>query len=457
MNARVAVAARASSSQRPAEFRLSALLPALLPVTFAFLCFFPYPALDLGNTVGLQINQIAALLILPFAMFRYPRRPHLLSFGVLLGTMVVTACVAVLVSSSIDSALVWKTIGASVLALVVLIPSGWIASKTESALRRIVGAVCAALILQFLVGADQFISFQNDTFPLASLYHNPSFGNLAPYTLQIASFTQRPFGLFPEPSAMVASLGPWCILILGILLDRSLAPKDALPSVWLMVIGLACGGALMAVSRSGGAAIVAACAVVLIPLSITSGWRRRKTAGTGGRGSMLIAVATVAGTTGVTVAELTARLQVDIGFASWSDRLQSIRAGLGLIFSDPLTAVVGVGAGQSVARIKELGVNDAGAIYSLAARFIAESGLLGAMALGFVLFLAARAIHRSRASSLGWICLVAWLGSVTVTTSYLALSPIWLFLGAMLSWDVLFPRESSGRYRMEASAVTCRS
>jgi len=27
-----------------------------------------------------------------------------------------------------------------------------------------------------------------------------------------------------------------------------------------------------------------------------------------------------------------------------------------------------------------------------------------------------------------------------VTTSYCALSPVWLFLGVVLSWDRLFPR-----------------
>ena len=50
-----------------------------------------------------------------------------------------------------------------------------------------------------------------------------------------------------------------------------------------------------------------------------------------------------------------------------------------------------------------------------------------------------RAIARSSAIVLGLCTLGTWLVGVAVTTSYMPLSAIWLFLGALLSWDRLFP------------------
>ena len=80
------------------------------------------------------------------------------------------------------------------------------------------------------------------------------------------------------------------------------------------------------------------------------------------------------------------------------------------------------------------------AIWSMAVCYYAETGLLGAAALLAVLAMAVGAIARSSAVLLGLCALGSWLVGVVVTTSYSNLSPIWLFLGVVLSWDRLFPR-----------------
>ena len=58
-----------------------------------------------------------------------------------------------------------------------------------------------------------------------------------------------------------------------------------------------------------------------------------------------------------------------------------------------------------------------------------------------------KAIARSSAVLLGLGALGTWLMGVMATTCYMPLSAIWLFLGAMLCWDGLFPRSP----RLEAA------
>jgi hypothetical protein len=70
--------------------------------------------------------------------------------------------------------------------------------------------------------------------------------------------------------------------------------------------------------------------------------------------------------------------------------------------------------------------------------YVLEAGLLGALVWALVLIMVSRAIVRSSARLMGSGCLVAWLGGVVLTTSYLPLSPIWLFLGVLLGWDRIF-------------------
>ena len=56
-----------------------------------------------------------------------------------------------------------------------------------------------------------------------------------------------------------------------------------------------------------------------------------------------------------------------------------------------------------------------------------------------VLTMVLLAMVRSSAVLLGLGALATWLVGVMATTSYMHLSAIWLFLGAMLNWDQLFP------------------
>ena len=123
----------------------------------------------------------------------------------------------------------------------------------------------------------------------------------------------------------------------------------------------------------------------------------------------------------------------------------SIQAGL-TSNTDPASLAIGVGPGQSTPIIRRslAGVplppdQDELAIFSLTVCYYMETGLIGSLALLAVLVMALGAIVRSSAVLLGICSLGTWLVGVAATTSYMPLSAIWLFLGAMLCWDRLFP------------------
>ena len=78
------------------------------------------------------------------------------------------------------------------------------------------------------------------------------------------------------------------------------------------------------------------------------------------------------------------------------------------------------------------------AIWSLAACYYMEEGLLAAAGMRAVAAMAARAVARSSAVVLGAGAAVVWLAGVTVTTSYFHLSAMWLFLALLLEWDSIF-------------------
>jgi hypothetical protein len=158
-------------------------------------------------------------------------------------------------------------------------------------------------------------------------------------------------------------------------------------------------------------------------------------------GLALLAVASVVGYAGFRLSQ---------GFqdrveSSWGLRGISIRAGL-TSNSDPASLAFGVGPGQStpIVRRQLAGVplpedQDELAIFSLTVCYYMETGLLGGLAMSAVLVMVLRAVARSSAVLLGMSALATWLVGVAATTSYMPLSAVWLFLGAMLYWDRLFP------------------
>ena len=413
--------------------------PTLVGV-FAFACFLPYPAAPIGNNTGLQVSQLAAMAALPVLLFAPPSRQ--LHATLLLITPVLASTFANVMKGGLSSTDVMiKEAIALGLALIVVWPSTWAAGPRT--FRRTLGAAAAAILAHVAVGLLQGYSFASGTFPLLFLYHNPSFKSMQEWSGTYAMYVKRPCGIFPEPSAMAASIGPWLVVLGGLLLEpgRSRGPVGRLGR--LEVAAVLGGMLLLALSKSGMMLVVAA-GLMVVGLSRVRFLLR--STGLARIGMMLLLIVGAVALLGYAASkfrgrELSGRLE-----DSWGLRGASIAMGLRLN-TDPIGVVFGVGPGQSTPIVQATWdgppipeFQGEVAIWSALVRYYAETGLLGAMSLAVVMLMAARAIVASAEPTIGLAALGVWTFGAALATSYMPLSAIWLFLGAALSWDRLFPR-----------------
>jgi hypothetical protein len=245
---------------------------------------------------------------------------------------------------------------------------------------------------------------------------------------------------------MGAALGPWLVLLSGLLLDPRLGRGLGWRGGKLAAPALSAGLILLALSRSGSAFPTMG-AVFVVWATTTLGRRDRDRARRPGFGRLLVPPLVLVGVVsaaGYGAYQLSQGLDDRIE-SSWGLRALSIQEGL-TANTELLGLMFGVGPGQSTPVLRRHLAwvplpedQDELAVFSLAVAFYMEDGLLGLAALLAVLAMVVTAIVRSSAVVLGLAALGTWLLGVAVVTSYMPLSAIWLFLGALLSWDDLFP------------------
>ncbi|MFO0910436.1 MAG: hypothetical protein U0794_19180 [Isosphaeraceae bacterium] len=402
---------------------------------FVLVSFFPYPAITVGSNNGLQFGQILAFAAVVGLVCRPPDRSFFALLA-LLGPLYLSAFLNSCRATTVEPSVLLKEAIATTSSLWILWPAGWLA--THARFRDALTLAALATIVHALLGLYQMHAFANEEFPLLWLYRNPSFKDMAEWAPIYARYIQRPCGLFPEPSAMAAALGPWLVLLVGRLAGKLPGLGMSRREAWITALAVIGGFFLMAVSRSGS--VVAVIGGALLALLGRSGSSNRQ------RGLTLLALVVASlGVVGFVAAQVSSSLDERIE-SSWGLRGQSIVAAM-TGNTEPLTLVFGIGAGQSSPAIKRLmsGVaitEEQGevAVWSLAASYYMDNGLVGGVALAVVLGAAVRAVLNSAAVAMGLGALLAWLVAVTVTTSYLALPPVWLFLGVALSWNRVFPR-----------------
>lgn len=419
----------------------------LLTIVFAFLCFFPYPALATGATSGLQLNHIMALAMLPLiALGRLPWR-QLSLFTALMCCLLVSGYASLLWQSGVIADLVFKSFIVIAVATVVMIPGGYLARAGNLAAFAIGASL--AILVHAGVGLYQVYSFGQSAFPFLGIYRNPAFYPIENVAMDYALYIRRPFGLFPEPSAMVSSLGPWLILLMGLLLHRDI--RSRLPGLgrWLVALALAGGVPLLLGARSGYAPLWVACALpilIVYPIASAPPGRTRSLRGI---------VMTMLGATLLLIAAIFAQGQLGSDAAgdndSWQARQQSIVIGIAEPSRDLFHFLFGFGPGQSATYLQQSATIDllpawytpssiepVYAVWSVLGTLYMETGLLGLAVMIAIAVVTARAIAHSSARLLGVCVFGAWLAGVTMTTSYFPLSPIWLMLAVLLGWDKLF-------------------
>src|SRR5262249_28737489 len=107
------------------------------------------------------------------------------------------------------------------------------------------------------------VAFSRGEIPLLNLYVNPSFLSVQEGAETIVNYIRRPFGLFPEPSAMAASISPWVVFwsaeAMGLVRLRER------PAAWqrtLFISAAVAGTALLIASQSGQSAITLGALVI---------------------------------------------------------------------------------------------------------------------------------------------------------------------------------------------------
>lgn len=428
---------------------------------FAFACFFPNPALPIGSNTGLQLGEMMAIVSVPFILLMsgLPRRQTLVSMLLFLPVLL-SGFLIVMTGRALSNEVVFKVTVSVALVLVVLVPAGKVVSKKYAA--TLLSGVAWAIVLNAVVGLYQAYSFARDEFPMPGLYQNPSFGSFITADPEnYALYVKRPFGMFPEPSAMAASIGPWLILIVGLLLYPKLRPWMTRGTLIQVLLAVVCGVGLIIMSSSGYTIfLLAGLLLVALPYLKDRALRLYQL------GSLFLLITLVlvgAALVVLSVSYVGTRLDVQDN-SSWSARLGSIVWSLEYLGSSLGNVVYGVGPGQSTLILQSSGssllppVGVGGivvnAVWSLIVDYLMETGLLGALGLTLVLIMVLRAIARSSARLVGFSCFGVWMVGVTLTTSYLPLLPIWLFLGVLLAWDRVFPgRANAGRPHPEKPGI----
>jgi hypothetical protein len=267
------------------------------------------------------------------------------------------------------------------------------------------------------------------------IYVNQSFLSVQENADQIAQYTQRPFGLFPEPSAMACSLAPFVVFWMSHMCGLIRLRRE--PNRWQrwLFAAAALGGlSLIILSQSGHAAMTVASVLLLAAVWLV---RCRAT-----RRNYVIIVSTFAVILPLLIwaasASLSTRLggDTDMGNASWEERSTSLVAGFTqMINGGAITALFGLGAGMSAPMVYH--VTRIVAVFSVLLVYIYETGLLG---LVVVLWIGHHMVVLWKALRYDLTFLLfagLWLMGVTVTTSYSQLLTIWLALGWLTTWPAI--------------------
>jgi hypothetical protein len=407
----------------------------LLSMGWAFFCFIPYPGYPIGNTSALQIGNILTLLLcIPLARVSWERRPYWI-YGWILAPLLIST-VRVAVSQDGDLGLAVKGLPTYIVSCLALIVVQFYAPRY--ALHLLTG-IAAATLLHVAVGIYQIISFEVGHFPLFRLYVNQSFLSVQASAGIIANHIQRPFGIFPEPSAMSSSLAPF-VLLWSAQMSGLLKLRQE-PTRWqqMLFATAAVGGlTLIIVSRSGHAAITV---LAMLPMAIAWVVRCRATLRTF---IMMLAVFGLLLPLLVWFASTSLGDRLgggEMGNSSWEERSTSLRTGFELMFERGLTQMVfGLGVGQTAPALWDKAQIDA--VFSVLLTYVYETGLVGlgaVCAMGYYLLRLWRSQRRSLVFS---TMTFVWLVGITITTSYTQLLPLWIALGWLTVWPEVCQPES---------------
>lgn len=392
----------------------------------------PYPAIPLGKYFGLQFGHVLAALLIALYWRKVLSQKNLLL--IVLSLMLPTLPAILMHSGNTTNV---NTALSHFFALWVLLAMGTVGRQNY---RNLLIGVFFAISLHSVIGLVQQYEYLSEDFPLLDLYINPSFapldeGNVSWQTY--AYYTKRSFGLFPEPSAMFASLGPWMVLLgfLALTVRKGLYDAHHTKLFWLWVVFLL-GLSLIAFGRSGGtfsliAGLSPAMFVYIKKISLSPNFSEKLKAILLSAFAVLVLYALFA----LNEDRIYAELQND---GSWEERASSIQYGFtSLVAGDFLDFLFGYGLGQ-VAPMT-MAATGATSVHSLVGSYIMGTGMVGATALFSVFLYIVNKIHHSNERMLGYSIYFVWFFCANLVSGYYQLLSMWMMLGLLANWQQLHP------------------
>jgi len=396
-----------------------------------FFAFMPYISVNVGNNSAIQAGDAIALsLAITVAFVSWRGRPFWI-YPALLAPLCLSTLYVALTGNG-DLKLCWKGLIPAALSWIIILPVQQYGPRY--ALSLLTG-IALAILVHVFVGAIQWYAFSQGWFPFTDFYRNVSFYEVREHAEQIAKYQQRPFGLFPEPSAMSSSLAPWVLLWVGEFLGLiQLQQRPSRGQRALFTIAGAGGLGLMILSQSGHTAITLAALLLLAGI-----WFSRSRATL--QNYLAVALAfCIALPTVIALGLIALSSRVggasDLGNSSWEDRAQSLTVGFTLLSSGSWsTTLFGVGVGHVSDAIWKAAHLEA--VWSVLLTYVYETGIFGLIALMCIAAHLLRVWRKQRYDAALAAIAVVWLVGLTLTTSYLQLLPTWVALGWLTVWPAV--------------------
>ncbi len=404
-----------------------------LAFLLSFSSFFMFPAIPLGQTVGLTIPYVLAALLAVVWIRRFTTSEWQ-PFAWAMAPLVISGAYVLLVGRALAPDVVPKAIVLMAMTLLVLIPTRHL-FRAGHGEQLILGAAFAILVHAAL-GAYQVLAFERAEFPFAAVMRtNPSMAMTADGMETYVAWVRRPFGLFAEPSAMAACVGPWLVLISTALFTRP-AGGGVRRHRAVLAVALVSGLALVVVSQSGLAVPIAAASAAP---ALRAAFASRRAA-PARLAALLVSVGIVCASAVWLTGNAASRFDMAQN-ESWRLRLGSLELALAALESgDDL--LVGIGPGQSIAHLRSTSMRDRApggvtAIWSVTLTYAIETGLVGVLCMLVLGGVMALSILDSRAPLPGAACAAVWVIGLLVGTSYPQQPALWTAMAALLSWRTI--------------------
>jgi hypothetical protein len=397
----------------------------------SFSSFFVYPAIPITANAGLALPCLLAGALVLLWSGRVCQS-DLAPFAWMMAPPVISASFVLLSRTALAPEVALKSVASLAMAFVVIVPTRYLL-RTGYGEAFLHGTACA-IIVQSALGVYQAFEFARSRFPFAGLMSTSPGLAMTPETIDTyVEYVRRPFGLFPEPSAMAACLGPWLTLIAIALFTPAIQERFRRHRMVLM-IALASGLALVALSKSGQ---VLPIAVATSACAVLPAFRSR------GRPAAL-AVALLTGLFIIIVGTawikggVASRFEFDQN-DSWQGRLASLDVAIRSMTRVDNRFFFGVGPGQSTWELRSTAVSGVAAsgitaVWSVTLMYAMETGVFGIACMLILGRMIARSIWASSAAAGGAACAAVWLFGVTFGTSCAVLPPLWTAMAALLSW-----------------------